>query len=253
MATGSRRTTPSPKAPSRRRGGGRRGKRQLYGFMRLRLQLALVAGGAALLAGVAFSRTAALPSLTVAPRPPVATLAPTGHQAQFIARVASAAQRFRTTVGLPPSLVTAMAINETGWGSSELSARANNYFGIKAEVGDGTTGHIVYDTHEVIDGHVVLIRAPFRAYASLDESVQDLGAFLHANSRYDGLWAHAEDPRATARALARAGYATDPDWAPKLIALIDSFGLDALDVAVWSPAWPPAPAWPAWPLAPEKS
>ena len=203
MATGSRRTTPSPKTPSRRRGGGRRGKRQLR--QRVRLQLTLVAGGAALLAGVAFSRSAALPGVTVAPRPPVATLAPTGQQAQFIARVASTAQRFRTAVGLPPSLVTAMAINETGWGSSELSARANNYFGIKAEVGDGTAGHIVYDTHEVIDGHVVLIRAPFRAYASLDESVQDLGAFLHANSRYDGLWAHAEDPRATARALAQAG------------------------------------------------
>jgi flagellum-specific peptidoglycan hydrolase FlgJ len=172
---------------------------------------------------------------------------PTGQQAQFIARVGSAAQRFRTVVGLPPSLVTAMAINETGWGSSELSVRANNYFGIKADVGEGTYGHVIYDTQEVIDGRVVVVRAPFRAYGSLDESIQDLGAFLHANARYDRLWARAEDPRATAGALAQAGYATDPAWAPKLIALIDSFGLDSLDVPVWLPEWP------AWPLAPENN
>jgi flagellum-specific peptidoglycan hydrolase FlgJ len=198
-----------------------------------------------LLVGVGFTRTSALPMLPtlptfptlMAPRPPVATATPTGQQAQFIGRVGSVAQRFRSAVGLPPSLVTAMAINETGWGSSELSARANNYFGIKADVGDGTSGHVMFDTQEVIDGRVVVVRAPFRAYGSLDESVQDLGAFLHANSRYDGLWTRAEDPRATARALAQAGYATDPDWAPKLIALIDTFGLESLDVPVWLPHW----------------
>jgi flagellum-specific peptidoglycan hydrolase FlgJ len=175
----------------------------------------------------------------------VATATPTGQQAQFIGRVGGAAQRFRSTVGLPPSLVTAMAINETGWGSSELSTRANNYFGIKAEAGEGTYGHVVYDTQEVIDGHVVVVRAPFRAYGSLDESIQDLGAFLHANSRYDGLWATAEDPRATAHALAQAGYATDPYWAPKLIALIDTFDLESLDLPLWLPPWP------IWPLASE--
>jgi lysozyme len=244
MAARSRRTT--PKTPSRRTGRGRRGKRQLP--QRLRLQLALAASGAALLAGLAVSRVPALPALPTLTesRPPVVTATPTGQQAQFIGRVGSAAQRFRTTVGLPPSLVTAMAINETGWGSSDLSARANNYFGIKAEVGDGPSGHIMYDTQEVIDGRVVVVRAPFRAYGSLDESIQDLGAFLHANSRYDALWSRAEDPRATARALAQAGYATDPDWASKLIALIDTFGLESLDTQVWLPQWP------TWPLAPEK-
>jgi flagellum-specific peptidoglycan hydrolase FlgJ len=139
---------------------------------------------------------------------------------------------------LPPSLVTAMAINETGWGSSELSARANNYFGIKADLGDGPDGHVLYDTQEVLDGRVVVVRAEFRAYGSLDESVQDLGAFLHSNSRYDGLWSRAEDPRAAARALATAGYATDPDWSAKLIGLIDTFGLESLDAPVWMPDWP---------------
>ena len=48
-----------------------------------------------------------------------------------------------------------MAINETGWGSSELTRRANNYFGIKADVGEGTAGRVVADTREVVNGRVV--------------------------------------------------------------------------------------------------
>jgi flagellar protein FlgJ len=109
-------------------------------------------------------------------------------------------------------------------------------------VGDGPDGHVLYDTQEVIDGRVVVVRAPFRVYGSLDESVQDLGAFLHDNSRYAGLWARADDPRASATALEQAGYATDPDWAFKLIALIDAFDLESLDTSVSMPAWP---MWPA--------
>jgi flagellar protein FlgJ len=164
-----------------------------------------------------------------------APTAPSPDQAHFISRVGGVAQRLRTVVGLPPSLVTAMAINETGWGTSALARRANNYFGIKADVGDGTLGHVVEDTHEVINGRVVSLRAAFRAYRSLEESTSDLGAFLQANPRYDPIWRHAHDPRATALALAGAGYATDPDWAAKLIALIDGFDLEALDAPVW---WP---------------
>ena len=64
-----------------------------------------------------------------------------------------------------------MAINETGWGTSELAKRANNYFSIKADVGEGTAGRAMQDTREVVDGRVVSIRAAFRAYHSLDESV----------------------------------------------------------------------------------
>jgi flagellar protein FlgJ len=189
---------------------------------------AVAVGGLALLVAAGASQANWLSTL-IPQRPAAPTATPTLEQTHFIDRVGLVARRLQPAVGLPPSLVTAMAINETGWGSSELSTRANNYFGIKADIGDGTTGHVLYDTHEVVDGRVVTVRAPFRAYRSLDESVQDLGMFLHANSRYDRLWARAQDPRASALALAQAGYATDPDWGGKLIALIDSYDLEALD------------------------
>jgi flagellar protein FlgJ len=146
------------------------------------------------------------------------------------------ARRLRAVVGLPPSLVTAMAINDTGWGTSELARRANNYFGIKADVGEGTAGHVLEDTHEVVDGRVVGLRAAFRAYRSLEDSTRDLGAFLRANPRYESIWARADDPHASALALAHAGYATDPEWAGKLMALIDGLDLEALDAPDWWPS-----------------
>ena len=69
--------------------------------------------------------------------------------------------------------------------------------------------------------------------------MQDLGAFLRANSRYDAIWAHADDPHASALALAQAGYATDPEWAEKLSRLVDGFDLETLDAPAWVPeGWP---------------
>jgi flagellum-specific peptidoglycan hydrolase FlgJ len=209
------------------RGRGRHAGRRAS--TRLRAGLVLGVGGLALLAAAGMNGAAA--------RPTRAPTRPTVAQAEFIDRVGHVAQWRHTTVGLPPSLITAMAINETGWGSSELSARANNYFGIKAQVGDGTLGSVEYETREVVDGQAITVRAPFRVYRSLEESVDDLGLFLHANPRYDSLWARSDDPRASARALAQAGYATDPAWSIKLIALIDAFGLEALDPPGWLPDW----------------
>src|SRR5919197_4695891 len=67
----------------------------------------------------------------------------TEAQRAFIKEVGSVARSQRWQVGLPPSLVTAMAINETGWGQSGLTRRARNYFGIKADSGDGSAGSVL--------------------------------------------------------------------------------------------------------------
>lgn len=124
-----------------------------------------------------------------------------------------------------------MAINETGWGSSTLATQANNYFGIKAFSGPGPAGTIDVETTEVEDGETVTVMATFRAYHSLDECVQDLGNFLHANPRYAAVFANPTDPIAMAQAMLAAGYGTDPTWADKLTHIIDTFNLRSLDVS----------------------
>jgi hypothetical protein len=155
----------------------------------------------------------------------------TAEQQRFVARVGGAARELRERTGLPPSLVVAMAINETGWGESVLARQAANYFGIKALTGSGTAGVLSVDTWEVLDGKTVQVQAPFRAYRTFEDGLLDLGAFLRKNPRYGMVWQAGSDPVAVARAMHKAGYATDPAWPDKLTRIIERYGLRTLDVA----------------------
>ena len=167
-------------------------------------------------------------SMSANPARPTTALAP--EQSAFIAEISGAAARQRSRIGLPPSLVVAIAINETGWGKSVLARDGKNYFGIKALAGAGPAGTVALDTWEVLDGQTVSVRAPFRAYGSLDESIADLGDLLHTNRRFASVWQQGSDPAAIARAMLQAGYATDPAWPDKLVRIIDRYGLRSLDV-----------------------
>jgi flagellum-specific peptidoglycan hydrolase FlgJ len=163
------------------------------------------------------------------PPSPAASPSLTTDQASFIAEVGGAATRLRAQTGLPPSLMVAMAINETGWGKSTLAVQGKNYFGIKALSGMGTAGSIEVNTWEVQDGQKVAVRAPFRAYLSLDDALVDLGGFLRGNPRFASVWHQGNDPVVLARSMQQAGYATDPLWPDKLGGIIDRYGLRSLD------------------------
>jgi flagellar protein FlgJ len=131
---------------------------------------------------------------------------------------------------VPASVTIAQAILESNWGASRLAQENANYFGIKARGQGGTAGVVWYDTWEVLDGENVIQRAPFRAYRELADSFVDHGRFFLENARYRAALAVRSDPREFAREISRAGYATDPSYAPKLIASMDRFNLYAYDL-----------------------
>jgi flagellum-specific peptidoglycan hydrolase FlgJ len=131
---------------------------------------------------------------------------------------------------VPASVTIAQAILESNWGSSRLAQENANYFGIKAGGHDGTAGVVWYDTWEVLDGETVVQPAPFRAYREPGDSFVDHGRFFLENARYHDALAVRSDPREFAREITRAGYATDPSYAPKLIAFMDRFNLYAYDL-----------------------
>ena len=172
------------------------------------------------------------------PRPPgplraVAWPAPgTGivFRQQFIEAAAAAAQEAQRRTGAPASVAIAMAINETGWGTSRLAREAHNYFGIKGRLGEGPAGVVWMTTWEVLGGRNVYLREPFRAYHSPEESFLDFGLFLHANPRYQRALTRTDDPRAFVREIAAAGFATDPDYAAKIIRIMDTYDLYQYDV-----------------------
>src|SRR5690606_9856335 len=100
---------------------------------------------------------------------------------------------------------------------------SHNLFGIKAGSDwQGETTPVV--THEYINGERVRVTGHFRVYGSLDAALTDHGRLLTQHERYAGVRT-AADETAAARALQAAGYATDPDYGDKLIAVMRGIDL----------------------------
>jgi hypothetical protein len=160
------------------------------------------------------------------PRPPRAT----ETQARFILASADHARASQRDSGVPASVTIAQAILESDWGKSKLTTQHHNYFGIKAPKNAPPDQVAWFDTWEVVDGEDVVERAPFRAYRSAVESFIDHGRFFLRNPRYRKALSVKNDAREFAREINAAGYATDPNYAPKLIALMDKFDLYTYDL-----------------------
>jgi hypothetical protein len=148
----------------------------------------------------------------------------------FISTVGTAAQGAWKAAGVPASVTVAQAILESDWGRSRLARQGNNLFGIKA-LGSvtGPAGVVTLATWEHLDGGDVIVQAPFKAYFTLAQSIEDHGSFFTRNRRYADALAVAGDARAFARAIQSAGYATDPGYASKLIGLMDRYDLYRFD------------------------
>jgi hypothetical protein len=148
----------------------------------------------------------------------------------FINTVGAAARSSRKTTGVPASVTVAQAILESDWGRSRLARQGNNLFGIKA-LGSvsGPAGVVTLATWEHIDDRDVIVQAPFKAYVTLEQSIDDHGRFFTRNRRYADALAVAGDAREFASAIQDAGYATDPSYASKLIGLMDRYDLYRFD------------------------
>lgn len=146
------------------------------------------------------------------------------HVESFISKLLPAARKTKLTWSIPIAALIAQAALETGWGSS---VKANAYFGIKGKSPSGKS--TTFTTHEVIGGTKLKINDAFRAYESIDEAADDYGRFLNENPRYANCFTYSDDPEKFVTTLAAAGYATDPDYADKLIAIIRRYELAAYD------------------------
>ena len=146
----------------------------------------------------------------------------------FMDRIAADAIASQRRTGVPASVTMAQAALESNWGKSGLSTRANNFFGIK---GKGPEGSVTMRTREVFNGKSTYVNAPFRSYSSPAQSFDDHGRFLTGNRRYGTAMQHTNDPHRFAQEIARAGYATDPQYASKLSGMINKYGLERFDRA----------------------
>ncbi|QJQ94411.1 MULTISPECIES: flagellar assembly peptidoglycan hydrolase FlgJ [Halomonadaceae] len=148
------------------------------------------------------------------------------HVQRFMDKLAQPAQAASRATGVPAELILAQAALETGWGRHEIptSGGGNSYnlFGIKAgSRWQGATTDIT--THEYINGQRTQMKDTFRAYRSYEEAFTDYARLIGDNPRYAGVVTAANAEQA-AYALQSGGYATDPRYASKLIAVMNTMG-----------------------------
>ena len=119
--------------------------------------------------------------------------------------------------GIPASITLGQGILETEAGTSDLMIMANNHFGIKCK--NGWTGDTFIHTDDAPD-------ECFKKYKCAEDSYKDHSAHLKRNPRYASLFSLSQTDYASwAIGLKRCGYATNPQYAQKLIKIIEDFKL----------------------------
>ena len=114
--------------------------------------------------------------------------------------------------GIPAAVTLAQGILETAGGQSDLAALANNHFGIKCK--SEWTGETMLHNDDA-KGEC------FRKYSCVKDSYKDHSDFLRSRPCYAFLFKlDPTDFEGWAKGLRRAGYATNPAYAQKLIKLI---------------------------------
>lgn len=123
---------------------------------------------------------------------------------------------------IPASITLSQGLLESGAGRSWLTKSSNNHFGIKCH---GWTGRRVFHDDDE-RGEC------FRAYDNPRQSFEDHSRFLATQSRYARLFNYSRtDYKSWARGLKQCGYATNPQYASKLIKIIELYNLNQYDKA----------------------
>lgn len=142
---------------------------------------------------------------------------------EFCQQMTVHAQAAQQKTGIPATFILAQAALESGWGRRQIvgadGTNSHNLFGIKA--GSDWKGNVTeVTTTEYMDGVPRKVVAKFRAYGSETEAFQDYASLLKNSPRYQSVIANADTAAGFANGLQQAGYATDPQYAQKLMQLI---------------------------------
>lgn len=142
----------------------------------------------------------------------------------FIELLQPAALACSKSGGIPFAFTVAQGALESGWGKSLLFREAKNMFGVKADRSwKGERYELL--TREFRLGEWISVNAQWRKYATFDECMADHAKFFKENPRYARALEYPDNGIQFATEVARAGYATDPTYAQKLIAIMNAHSL----------------------------
>ena len=141
---------------------------------------------------------------------------------EYIDKYKDAAIQYMKTHGIPASITLAQGCLESADGNSDLAVKANNHFGIKCH--NDWKGPTYYKKGDDPG------KSCYRKYRNASESFKDHSDFLRYGQRYAFLFdLEITDYKGWSHGLKKAGYATDPKYAQKLIKIIEDYRLYSFD------------------------
>lgn len=141
---------------------------------------------------------------------------------EFVKRLHPLAVQAARELGVEPKVILAQAALESGWGRSTIKNgngdNTFNLFNIKADKAwQGKQAQVA--TLEFDQGVAKKVNAGFRSYDSFQESFRDYVDFIKTNPRYGDALKKAGNAEQYMHELQRAGYATDPKYADKVMSI----------------------------------
>ncbi len=132
----------------------------------------------------------------------------------YIKRYKDAAVHYMEEYGCPASIILAIAMHESAYGTSRVARHLNNHFGIKGP------------------NDSKVIRSAYKGYASVEESYADFIDFLQRRKSTEQLFEQCQpyEYQKWVQGIASSGYAHSPSWSSKVIGIIRKYNLNELDV-----------------------
>ncbi|WP_341501723.1 flagellar assembly peptidoglycan hydrolase FlgJ [Gallaecimonas sp. GXIMD4217] len=141
----------------------------------------------------------------------------------FVEKLMPYARQAARALGLSPAVMLAQAALETGWGQKMLQGEdgkpSHNLFNIKAG-GSWQGDRVKVSTLEYRGDQARMEKALFRVYRHPVESFKDFVSLLKNSDRYQEALGAAKEPARFLQKLQEAGYATDPNYASKIMKVL---------------------------------
>lgn len=165
--------------------------------------------------------------------------------AEIASKALELVRPYSISTGLFPSVKAAQMLLESGCMKSELAQKANNCFGMKTSLSgnawacsswDGVSICTKETTENKADGTPYTVKADFRKYACIEDSIADHSAYLLGAKngsalRYAGI-TKCKNYREQIQLIKDGGYATDVKYVDKVCAVIEQYKLDRYDASV---------------------
>ena len=151
---------------------------------------------------------------------------------RYIEQYYNMAMAEQKRAGIPASVTLAQGVLETEAGRSELACNANNHFGIKCK-SDYQGDKFFHDDDRP--------KECFKMYRCAEDSYKDHSDYLKRNQRYTPLFSLSQTDYASwAICLKKCGYATNPQYAQRLIKIIEDFKLQQYTYAAMDSSFMPS-------------